>query len=71
MDTCYVCDEHRTMLGSLVSCFKGIMDSPDLRELTIDEKIILTKTMFEQSCLDERTRMIQGFKKSNITQIKK
>jgi hypothetical protein len=64
---CELCEEHKTELGVLVSITKSIKEQfPDLSE---ESQVILIKSMYEQWKLDERTRMIQGFKTKNIKSI--
>jgi len=61
------------MLGSLISCINGVFKAQDLEilNLTPQEKLELARDMFRESCLNDRTKMIQDFKKSNIKEIHK
>lgn len=64
---CELCEEHKTELGVLVSISKSIKEQfPNLSE---ENQLILVKSMYEQWKLDERTKMIQGFKTKNIKSI--
>jgi hypothetical protein len=70
---CGVCHEHRTHLGNLISCVKGVFESQYVQDVSLSDtlRIELAKTMYEQLCLDARTRMIQGYKTTNIKAINK
>lgn len=68
---CELCLGLHTKLGDICSCVSGIFTSHEIQQynLTDDQKLRLVLSLFEQVCLDERTKMIQGFKKTNIKAI--
>jgi hypothetical protein len=66
---CEMCDEHKTDLGILCAWNKSIEAS--FPNLTVDQQLRLVELAYAQTKLDQRTAQIQGYKKSNIKEIKK
>ena len=61
-----------TLLTDLQSCIDGVFHGLKFPENTSDiHKWELVRIMFEQDCLNNRTKMIQDFKKTNIKDINK
>ena len=70
-EKCQTCDEHKTLLGNLVSCVKGIYGSAELESFSKEEKLELIKVLFAEFGANSRTRLIQSYKKENIGTINK
>jgi hypothetical protein len=66
---CQMCEQHTTEKGIWESIKKSIEDS--FCVYSEENKVRIMIAWFEQTKLDERTQMIQGFKKTNIKEINK
>ena len=64
--------EPTTLLTDLQSSIDGVFHGLKLPEDTTTlQKLELVRILFEQHCLNSRTAMIQGYKKANISAIKR
>ena len=70
-NSCVICDEHKTLLGNLVSCVKGIYGSVELESFAMADKMKMIEILFEQFCLDKRTKFISSQKQQITNQINK
>ncbi len=66
---CELCETHKSDLSTLVGIYDSIQEN--FPTLECNYQIDLVKLMYEQFKLDKRTKMIQGFKQTNIKDIRK
>jgi hypothetical protein len=66
---CVMCEKHQSDLGIGLEWWVDV--ERKFSQLTTSEQLIVWKTFYEQTKLDQRTAQIQGYKKSNIKEINK
>ena len=69
MSSCEACEQHKSDLGTLIGIYNSIQDSFPTMEFVY--QIELVKLMYEQFKLDKRTKIIQGFKQTNIKDMRR
>ena len=68
---CDRCEKHKTDWGMFNDIIELMLGKEELQDLDIPTRLKLFEIYYNNLKLDERTQMIQGFKKQNIKEIRK